>query len=109
MELIHGVVNDGTHKELILEKMDSFIEKSNTLKKHFAHKEYFEHSDQEFKNKVLFNTPAFLSVLGEDYFMSEINEYYVQLLKDKDNSVRSRVARDFYRMIEEFGTIASYR
>ena len=106
--IVVDLIKNDASKELILEKLDTIIEKSETLRKHFSNREYYEHTDAEFRKKIIFNSPALTASVGEKYFMENIYEQYKKLLKDEDEKVRVKIASGIHEMISIFGTIGSY-
>lgn len=71
-------------------------------------KEYCEGDDEELVNKIIFNSPSFIAVLGEKYFMENLYERYKKLLKDPNEEIRMKCAKGIHEIVKIFGTVSSF-
>ena len=107
-DIFIDLINNKSNKELILEKLDTVIQNSESIRKMLCRKEYWEGDDEDLKRKIIFNSPSFIAALGEKHFMENIFDSYKNLLKDPNCEIRQKCAKGIHEIITIFGTISSY-
>ena len=107
-DIFVDLIKNQSNKELILEKLDTVIQNSESIRKMLCRKEYWEGDDEELKRKIIFNSPAFIAALGEKHFMDNIFDWYKSLLKDTNDETRQKCAKGIHEIVKIFGTISSY-
>jgi hypothetical protein len=107
-EIFVDLVQNQSNKEVVLEKLDSVIQSSESIRKILWRQEYCEGDDEELKRKIIFNSPSFIAALGEKHFTENILESYKNLLKDPNDEVRQKCAKGIHEIIKIFGVVTSY-
>ena len=108
VEIILDLLKSDSNMELIIDSIENSINTSEVLRKHFGSPEYMEHENEELRHRLLYNSHLFLETLGEEYFAQNIFEHYQNLMKDENETIRSRLAETAHEIAKNFGIIGSY-
>ena len=68
-----------------------------------------EHENEELRYRILYNSHFFIESLGEEYFIQNMYEHYLNLTKHENESLRARVAESIHKVVEALGIVGSYK